>query len=71
MGGLSRSRETIPVGDDVWLGAGAVVVAGVTIGEGAVIGANSVVTRDVPSNEIWAGAPARKIGERSEEPDAK
>ena len=37
----------------------------VTVAEGVVIGANSVVNRDVPSYEIWAGSPAHKIGERT------
>lgn len=43
------------------IGAGAVVIAGVTIGEGAMIGAGAVVTRDVPAGETWAGNPARKL----------
>ena len=42
----------------------AAVLPGVTIGEGAVIGAGSVVNRSVPAYEMWAGAPARKIGVR-------
>lgn len=62
--GTAQERTGIKIGDDVWLGAGAVVTAGVTIGNGAVIGANAVVTRDVPDYEIWAGAPARKISTR-------
>jgi virginiamycin A acetyltransferase len=45
--------------NDVWIGDGAVILAGVTIGTGAVIGANSVVTRDVPPYAISAGASAR------------
>jgi acetyltransferase-like isoleucine patch superfamily enzyme len=52
--------------DDVWLGAGVVVTPGVTIARGAVVGANAVVTKDVPEYEIWAGVPARRIGERTE-----
>lgn len=58
------SRLGIDIGDDVWLGAGVAVMPGVAIGTGAVIGANSVVTSSVPSYEIWAGAPARRIGAR-------
>ena len=55
----------IAIGDDVWIGAGAVVLRGVSVGNGAVIAANAVVTRDVGAGEIVAGMPARKIGERA------
>lgn len=44
------------------LGAGVTVVCGVEIGTGALIGAGSVVTRDVPPNEVWAGVPAKRVG---------
>lgn len=43
------------------IGANATVLGGVTIGENALIGAGSVVTKDVPANELWVGNPARKI----------
>jgi chloramphenicol O-acetyltransferase type B len=49
------------IGSDVWIGYGAIIMAGVEIGNGAIIAANSVVTKNVPPFEIWAGAPARKI----------
>ena len=49
------------VGDNVWCGAGAVITSGVTVGRRSVIGANSVVTRDIPPFSIAAGAPARVI----------
>jgi len=49
--------------DNVWLGAHVVVTSGVTIGSRSVIGANSVVTRDIPPGVIAAGAPARVIRE--------
>ena len=52
------------IGDDVLVGAGAVILAGCSIGQGAVIGAGSVVTRDVPPYAIVAGSPARVIGQR-------
>lgn len=58
------SRLGVTLGDDVWLGAGVVLLPGVEIGTGAVIGANSVVNESVPPYEIWAGVPARKIGQR-------
>lgn len=51
----------VTIGRDVWLGAGTVVLAGVNIGDGAVVGANSVVTQDVPAQAIAAGAPARVL----------
>ncbi len=49
------------IGDNVWCGANVVVTGGVTVGERCVIGANSVVTRDLPAYSIAAGAPARVI----------
>lgn len=47
------------IGDDVWVGAGAVILAGVRIGNGAVIGAQSVVRENVPAGAVVAGVPAR------------
>lgn len=55
----------ILIGSDVWLGAGAVVLPGVTIGDGAVVGANSVVTADVAPYTVVAGAPARFLRNRA------
>jgi acetyltransferase-like isoleucine patch superfamily enzyme len=57
-------HKPIVIEDDVWIGACAVVLQGVTIGAGSVIAANAVVNRDIPSNEIWGGVPARKISTR-------
>lgn len=59
---------TVPVdiGNDVWIGRAAVICKGVSIGDGAVIGANSVVTRDVPPYAVAAGVPARVIKWRKE-----
>jgi len=54
----------IHIGDDVWLGAHAIVTAGVSIGDGAVVGAGAVVTCDLPAMSICAGVPARVIGYR-------
>ncbi|GAA1488920.1 sugar O-acetyltransferase [Brachybacterium sacelli] len=51
----------ITIGDNVWLGGGATVLPGVTIGENSVIGAASVVTKDVPANVVAVGTPARVI----------
>jgi len=53
------------IGSDVWIGAGAVILKGVSIGNSAVIGAGAVVTRDVAPDEKVAGVPARAIGSRS------
>ncbi|MCH8148991.1 MAG: acyltransferase [Planctomycetes bacterium] len=54
----------ITIDDDVWIGRGAAILQGVSIGRGAVIGANSVVTKDVPDHEVWAGIPARFLRHR-------
>jgi acetyltransferase-like isoleucine patch superfamily enzyme len=52
------------VEDDVWIGARAIVMAGVRIGRGAIIAAGAVVTKDVPPFEIHGGVPARKLRDR-------
>lgn len=51
----------IVIGENVFIGAGTTVLKGAHIGNNAVIGACSVVTREVPENEIWGGNPARLI----------
>lgn len=53
--------QRVCIGNDVWVGAGAKILCGVTIGNGAVIGANAVVTHDVPEYAIVAGVPAKVI----------
>ena len=62
----SDRGENVPIDveDDVWIGAASVILSGVKIGRGAIIAAGSVVTKDVPSCEIWGGNPARKIRNR-------
>ncbi|WP_011581326.1 MULTISPECIES: DapH/DapD/GlmU-related protein [Chelativorans] len=61
-GFLERRRaKQVTVGNDVWIGHGAVVLPGICIGHGAVIGANAVVTHDVEPYAIVAGAPARIV----------
>ena len=60
------SRGDIVIADDAWLGFGAVILDGVRIGCGAVVGAGSVVTRDVPDGAIVAGNPARVIRHRGD-----
>jgi len=59
-----HSERGIRIGNDVLVGAGAILVDGCEIGEGAVIGAGSVVTKSVPPYTIVAGIPAEVIGER-------
>jgi acetyltransferase-like isoleucine patch superfamily enzyme len=53
--------KPITVGNNVFLGVGAIVLPGVTIGDNVVVGAGAVVTRDIPSNSVAAGVPARVI----------
>ena len=55
------SKGEVYIGNDVWVGARAVILSGVTIGDGAVIAAGSVVTKDVPPYAIVGGVPARLI----------
>ncbi len=55
------SKGPTRIGDNVWCGANVVVTSGVTIGERSVIGANSVVTEDIPPHSIAAGAPAKVL----------
>jgi acetyltransferase-like isoleucine patch superfamily enzyme len=55
------SKGPTRIGANAWLGANVVVTSGVTIGERCVIGANSVVTRDIPAFSIAAGAPAKVL----------
>lgn len=56
----------VHIGDNVWIGAGSVILPGVTIGENSVIGAGSVVTRDIPANVVAVGNPCRVLREISE-----
>lgn len=58
---LNAKKGPIIIEDNVFIGAGSIVLKGVTVGDGAIIGAGSVVTKDIPSNEIWGGNPARRL----------
>ena len=62
-----ESRGDTKVGNDVWIGTGAVIKPGVNIGNGAIIGACSVVASDVPAYSIVAGNPARVVRSRFDE----
>lgn len=53
----------VHIGNRVWIGAGAIILPGVTIGDGSVIGAGSVVTRDIPAGVVAAGNPCRVLRE--------
>jgi acetyltransferase-like isoleucine patch superfamily enzyme len=58
--------KPVRVGNNVWIGYGACILRGVTIGDGAVVGTNSVVTKDVPAGAIVGGVPARVLRMREE-----
>ncbi len=64
-------RSFVRIEDDCWLGAGCIVVAGVTIGRGAIVAAGSVVTRDVEPYTVVAGSPARQIRRRQTSDDGR
>lgn len=55
----------VTIGEDAWIARGCAVLKGVTIGRRAVVAANSVVTRDVPEMEVWAGTPAKFLRQRT------
>ncbi|MBC2864863.1 sugar O-acetyltransferase [Streptomyces mexicanus] len=56
-----EAARPVTIGDNVWLGGGAIVLPGVTIGENSVIGAGAVVTKDVPAGVVAVGNPARPV----------
>jgi acetyltransferase-like isoleucine patch superfamily enzyme len=58
-------KKEIIVGEDVWIGANSVILKGVNIGSGSVIAAGAIVTKSIPSNEIWGGVPAKLIRVRN------
>ena len=59
-----HDARPVTIGSNVWIGRGVIVLPGLRIGDNAVVGANAVVTRDVPSGEVVAGVPARPISAR-------
>ena len=60
----ARERGPVTIGHDVWVGARAIILSGVTVGSGAVIGAGAVVARDVPPYTVVVGNPARAVRHR-------
>lgn len=62
--GHPKTKGDVIIGNDVWLGAEAVIMSGVKIGDGAVVGARAVVTTDIAPYEIYAGNPARLVRKR-------
>ncbi len=63
----TTSRQIV-IEDDVWIGANAVIIGGVTVGTGTIVGAGAVVTKDVPPFSVVGGTPARVIRDRREDP---
>ena len=63
--GLQYNRDVV-IGKNVWIGSGVIIVPGVRIGDNTVIGAGSVVTRDIPADTVAAGNPCRVLREVSE-----
>jgi acetyltransferase-like isoleucine patch superfamily enzyme len=62
-----QTTESCTIGNDVWIGANAIILAGVQVGNGAIIGANSLVTADVAPYSIVVGTPAKHIRYRFDE----
>ena len=55
---------SLSIGRDVFIGVNSIIIGARSIGDGAIVGAGSIVTKDIPPYQKWAGNPARKIGER-------
>lgn len=68
--GLEKASPIV-IGNNVWIGAHVVIMPGVSIGDGVVIGAGSVVTRDIPNNTVAMGSPARVVREIDQEDQIK
>lgn len=62
----ARTRSPVVIGNDVWVGTRVVILPGVTVGDGAIVGAGAVVTKDVPPFAVVGGNPARILRQRGE-----
>lgn len=63
--GSKGKSSPIKIEENAWLGCNVVVLKGIIIGAGSIVAAGSIVTKSIPPNEIWGGAPAKKIGVRT------
>lgn len=61
---FGNSFGPVTIGDYVFIGPRAIILPGVTIGNGAIVAAGAVVTKDIPDYEVWGGVPAKKISDR-------
>ena len=66
---LPENDENVVIENDVWIGANAIILKGVTIHQGSIVAAGAVVTKDVNSYQIWGGVPARYLADRFKEGD--
>ena len=53
----------VRIGDNCFIGTGVILMPGITVGDNCIVGAGAVVTRDIPSNSVFAGVPARKVAD--------
>jgi acetyltransferase-like isoleucine patch superfamily enzyme len=63
---LHKTKSPVSIADDCWIGWGVAIKSGIKIGKGAIVGANSVVTKNIPPYKIYGGIPAKEIGTRLE-----
>jgi galactoside O-acetyltransferase len=67
---MLQYNKEVRIGDNTWIGAGVIIVPGITIGSNTIIGAGSVVTKDIPDNVVAVGNPCRvlrEVGEHDKE----
>lgn len=64
---VTQYNESVRIGKNCWIGAGAIILPGVTIGDNTVIGAGSIVTKDIPANVVAVGNPCRVLREITED----